>query len=173
VAKSGEKTVKEYLENRGLKAVKVPEGDIKTVDFKVYYQNRLVCYLEEKTIELTPLAWKDVDPFYNAIAKHIYEAVKQFKSVNPARTVPNVLSLTNMDPAKNVNDLFTTLTGHVITPRGKMRRIPNMKRLEDDLSLIDLYLWFDQDQLTGHIYDQETPNIEDSLIEMLGLEQNL
>lgn len=172
MAKSGEKAVKEFLESKGLKAVKIPEGDTKTVDFEVYDGLYLVCYLEEKTLELTPLAWKSVDPIYNSIAKHIYEAIKQFKSVNPDRSVTNVLSLTNMDPARGVDDLFTTLTGHFITPAGKMRRIQNMKRLENDLCLIDLYLWFDHDQLTGHIYDENAGPAVMDLVEVLKLEDH-
>ncbi len=169
MAKSGEKAVKELLESKGLKAIKIPEGDMKTVDFEVYNGLSLICYLEEKTIELTPLAWKNVDPIYNSIAKHIHEAIKQFKSVNMDRSVPNVLSLTNMDPARSIDDLFTTLTGHFITPGGKMRRIQNMKRLENDLPLIDLYLWFDHDQLTGHIYDEHASVTVLDLIKILEL----
>lgn len=170
MAKSGENAIKEFLESRGLKAVKIPEGDAKTVDFEVYNGFNLVCYLEEKTLELTPLAWKSVDPIYSSIAKHIYEAIKQFKSVNPDRSVPNVLSLTSMDPARSINDLFSTLTGHFITPAGKMRRIQNMKRLENDLPLIDLYLWFDHDQLIGHIYDENAGPAVLDLVKVLKLE---
>lgn len=172
MAKSGEKAVKEFLESKGLEAVKIPEGETKTVDFEVYSGFSLACYLEEKTIELAPMAWKNNDSIYNSIAKHMYEAIKQFKSVNPGHLVPNVLSLTNMDPAHSVNDLFTTLTGHFITPTGKMRRIQNMKRLENDLFLIDLYLWFDNDELTGHIYDENASFLVLDLVKDLKLDEH-
>jgi len=171
LSKSGEKIVKEHLDSIGLKVIKIPEGDSKTVDFEVYQSNRLVCYLEEKTVELTPLAWKGVDPIYESLARHIYEAIKQFKSVNPDNTVANVLSLTNMDPARSIENLYTTLTGYVITHRGKMRPIRNMKRLEKDLDLIDLYLWFDHDQLTGHIYDQNDTASLNDLVETFQLDK--
>ncbi len=170
MAKSGERAVREYLESKGLRVIKIPESDFKTVDFEVHFKSARICYLEEKTIELTPPAWKDVDPVYNSIARHIYDAIKQFKSVNPERIVPNVLSLTSMDPGRRVDDLFTTLTGHVVSPTGKMRLIRKMQLMEDDLPLIDLYLWFDQDGLAGHIYDEYDYARVEKLLNLLGLE---
>ena len=170
MAKSGESIVKKYLENKSIQVVKIPETSVKTVDFAVYYSGDLFFYLEEKTIELAPLAWKNVDPIYNAIGKHIYEAAKQFQSINPGREVPNVLSFTNMDPARSIDDLFTTLTGHVITSRGKLQRIEVMKKLEQRLSMIDLFLWFDQDKLVGHIGDENNTQFEEILIDVLDLE---
>ncbi len=170
MAKAGEKTVKEYLEIKGLQVVKIPESDIKTADFAVYSRSELFFYLEEKTIELTALGWKNVDPIYNSIARHIYEAMKQFKSINPKRDVPNVLAFTNQDPARSINDLFITLTGYVITMGGKMRRIHGMKKLENESFLIALYLWFDNDQLTGHIWEENNLEHEAKLAAILGLE---
>lgn len=168
MAKPGENIVKKYLEGKGLKAVKIPERDIKTVDFAVYSANELVFYLEEKTLALTPLKWKNIDPIYNAIAKDSYEAAKQFKSINPDRRVPNVLAFVNMDPAKSVNFLFATLTGHVITAGGKLRWINKMKSTEKGINLIDLYLWFDNDQLSGHIWEDNNPGYEAKLTGLLG-----
>ncbi len=169
MAKSGEFIVKNYLESRGLTVRKIPESDIKTVDFEVYSQGKLAFYLEEKTLELTPVAWKNLGSVYNAIAKHIREAVKQFKSVNPDKRVPNVLTITNMDPNRNVNHLFSALTGQVITATGKLRWINHMKSIEDDLSLIDLYLWLDNEQLSGHIWEGDNSEHQNKLSALLGL----
>lgn len=105
LAKSGENIVKAFLESKGLTVEKIPEGDVKTVDFAVYTKDGLVFYLEEKTLEPASLKWKRIDPVYLAITSHAREAAKQFKSVNPAREVPNVLSFTNLDPARDVNFL--------------------------------------------------------------------
>ncbi len=170
VAKSGENIVKAYLEKKGLKVIKIPESSAKTVDFEVYAEKEPVFYLEEKTLELTPPAWKNIDPIYNSIAGHLREAIKQFKSVNPDRKFPNVLSFTNMDPARSIDVLFTTLTGQVITPQGKLRSIDIMKKLESELKLIDLYLWFDEDKLTGHVWEGHNPHYEARLIELLKIE---
>lgn len=170
MAKPGESIVKAYLESKGLTVLKLPEGKVKTVDFKVYSGEELVFYLEEKTLELTPLTWKDVDPVYNAIAKDVYEARKQFRSVNPYRRVPNVLSFTNMDPARDINYLFGALTGHVITARGKMRRLHHFGKEEGNLPPIALYLWFDHDQLSGHIWEEAAKGFEAKLTAVLGLE---
>jgi len=169
MSKPGETILKQYLESKGLTVIKIPESDIKTVDFEVHAQGKLAFYLEEKTLEITPVAWKSIDPVYNAIAKHIKEAVKQFKSVNPDKRVPNVLAITNMDPNRNVNHLFSTLTGQVITATGKLRWINKLKSIEDDLSLIDLYLWFDNDQLSVHIYEGDNLEHQDKLTTLLGL----
>ncbi len=169
MAKPGETIVKQYLESNGLIAIKIPESNIKVVDFEVHAKGELAFYLEEKTLELTPLAWKSKDPVYNAIAKHIKEAVKQFKSVNPDKRVPNALAITNKDPNRNVNHLFSTLTGQVITASGKLHWINNLKSIEDDLSLIDLYLWFDNDQLSGHIWEGDCLEHQDKLTFLLGL----
>ncbi len=168
LAKTGENIVKDFFEKKGLKAEKIPECDIKTVDFEVHDKKGLFFYLEEKTIELMPPAWKLIDPVYNAIAKHIYEATGQFKGVNPGKTIPNVLSFTSMDPARTVNDLFVTLTGHVVTPGGKMYPIRVMKNLEKDLSVIDLYLWFNHDRLTGYIMEETDPEFASRMEQILG-----
>ena len=169
MAKPGETIVKHYIESNGLKVTKIPETDIKTVDFEVHSQGELSFYLEEKTLELTPVAWKSIDPVYNAIAKHIKEALKQFKSVNPDKIIPNVLAITNMDSNRNINHLYSTLTGQVITASGKLRWINNLKFIKDDLSLIDLYLWFDNDQLSGHIWEGDNLEHQDNLKTLLGL----
>jgi len=170
MAKPGESIVKGFLEGKGLTVLKIPEGKKKTVDFEVYSAAGLVFYLEEKTLELTPPAWKDIDPVYNAIAKHVREAGKQFRSVNPERIVPNVLSFTNRNPARDINYLFGALTGHVITAGGKMRRLQPVGGMESNLQLINLYLWFDDEQLSGHIWAENDPDTETKLAAVLGLE---
>ncbi len=170
MAKLGENAVKKYLESKGLKVEKIPEREIKTVDFAVHSKTGLAFYLEEKTLEPGSLEWKRIDPIYNTIARHVYEAVKQFKSVNPARRVPNVLSLTNLDPARDVNDLFTALTGQAITRSGKIVKLEKFGGEAEDLTLIDLYLWFDGEELSGHIWEDEAkPNYEAVLKKLLQL----
>jgi len=169
MAKPGESIVKEYLENKGLTVSKIPESEVKTVDFVVYSGTEPVFYLEEKTLEITPPAWKELDPVYNAIAKDVYEARKQFDSVNPDRVMPNVLSFTNMDPKRDINYLFAALTGHVITAGGKMRRLNQPGRGKKGLVPIDLYLWFDYDRLSGHIWEETGPDFEERLKAVLDL----
>lgn len=170
MAKSGENTVKSFLESKSLQVVKIPEGDIKTVDFKIYKDGKLLCFLEEKTIDFTLPKCNDEMTLYNSLAKHIYESIKQFKSINPGKIVPNVLSLTNMAPARSLNDLFITLSGYIITSKGKIRSIDNMKRIEKDLDLIDLYLWFDHDQYSGHICEEDHYSPGQKLVRIIGLE---
>ena len=168
MAKSGENIVRAFLESKGLTVEKIPEGDVKTVDFAVYTKGNLVFYLEEKTIEPSSGQWKRIDPVYLAIASHAHEAAKQFKSVNPARNVPNVLSFTNLDPARDVNYLFTALTGQAITRSGKTVKLEDFGRREKAPNLIDLYLWFDGYEYTGHIWEDDIePNYEDVLTKLI------
>ncbi len=170
MAKSGEKSVKNYLERKGLQVEKIPESDAKTVDFAVYSEKGLAFYLEEKTLEPASLEWKKTDPVYNSISRHVHEAVKQFKSVNPGRTVPNVLAVTNLDPGRDVNVLFAALTGQALTRSGKMIKLNKFGGDEKDRSLIDLYLWFDGGQLAGYIWeDNAEPCYEGELTKLLGL----
>ncbi len=170
LAKEGENAVKNYLESKGLQVEKIPEREVKTVDFAVYSKTGLAFYLEEKTLEPGSLIWKRIDPIYQSIARHVYEAVKQFRSVNPARNVPNILSFTNLDPARDVNFLFTALTGQAITRSGKIVKLEKFGTEEKDLTLIDLYLWFDSEELSGHIWEDEAdPNYEGVLKKYLGL----
>ena len=170
MAKLGENYVKTFLESKGLQVEKIPERDIKMVDFAVYSKDVLAFYLEEKTLEPATLKWKRIDPVYHSINSHVYEAVKQFKSVNPTRSVPNVLSFTNLDPARDVNVLFRALTGQAITRSGKVVKLEEFGKRENVLNLIDLYLWFDGEELTGHIWeDGIEPNYEGLLNKMLKL----
>lgn len=170
LAKAGENTVKAFLESKGLQVEKIPEQDIKTVDFAVYTRDFLAFYLEEKTLEPASQKWKRIDPIYQSIASHVHEAAKQFKSVNPDRSVPNVLSFTNLDPGRDVNYLFTALTGQAITRSGKVVKLEEFGNRENVLNLIDLYLWFDGEEITGHIWEDEIePNYQGFLKEKLGL----
>jgi len=169
MAKPGENVVKSYLENKGLTVRKIPESDNKSVDFEVYSGENLAFYLEEKTLELSPLIFNDRDPTYNSISKHVYEAIKQFKSTNPKRDIPNVLSFTNLDTSRDIQDLFTVLTGCALTEKGHFIRIHNIGRIEEDLSLIDLYLWFDNDQLPNHIWGENNTCLKNKLSTLLGL----
>ncbi|OPL11290.1 MAG: hypothetical protein AVO34_08715 [Firmicutes bacterium ML8_F2] len=169
MAKLGETNVRQYLESRGLTVRKIPESNFKTVDFAVQDRGELAFYLEEKTLELTPVAWGSIDPVYNNIARHIKEAIRQFSSMNPDKNVPNVLAITSMDPTKTINHLFSTLTGQIITNSGRLQLIDKMRFIKDDLTLIDLYLWFDQDQFAGHIWEVACAEHQEKLTSLLGL----
>ena len=44
-----------------------------------------------------------------------------------------------------------------------------MKSVQEELALIDLYLWFDSSQLAGHIWEGENLEHQQLLAVMLGL----
>lgn len=170
MAKPGEGIVKAYLESRGLTVKKVPESAIKTVDFAVYEKSDLSFNLEEKSLEMVTPAWKSVDPVYNALAKHIHDAAKQFRSSDPKYKVPHVLAFTSMDWARNINHLLATLTGYIITTSGKLRWVKRIEKMQNDLQWIDLYLWFNENRLTGHIWEENNLDYQKKLAELLKLD---
>jgi hypothetical protein len=86
------------------------------------------------------------DPRFNRIARHILKAVKQFSTVNPGHSLPNVLVFVNHDDGSNFNDLYETVTGYARAQSGE--RYPfhtNIAegRLGPKRADIDLYLWID------------------------------
>jgi len=151
MAEAGQDVVKKFLESKGLEVRKIPESNLKTPDFEVYLNGELYFYCEEKTLEYDDFIGCKDDPTYNSISSHVHKAVKQFKSVNPNRKVPNVLVFVNNDTLKNMHDLFTTLTGQAQLEDGTYMRIHRVGRVANDLDQIDLYLWFDKQSFTNLI----------------------
>jgi hypothetical protein len=149
---NGEKVVKEYFEKLGLIPKKIKEGDTKTPDYAVYDSNNLLFFCEEKTLEYIDFKGWENDSSRNKISKHIYEAIKQFKAVNSEHKVPNILVFNNYDPMNNPHDLFTTLTGYAISVENVKIKLHKVGRIEKDLDLIDLFLWFENGQLVNHIW---------------------
>lgn len=148
----GQKIVRNFLEERGYEVVKIPECDIKTPDFKVFLNGKLIFYCEEKTLEYDDFEGCKKDPTYNSISAHVHKATKQFKSINPLREHPNVIAFVNFDPSKDINDLFITLTGCAFIDNGEYMRIHRVGRIANDLNQIDLFLWFDNEQFTNKIW---------------------
>ena len=50
------------------------------------------------------------DPTFNRIARHVAKAVKQFDTVNPDHSLPNVLVFVNHAAGSNFNDLYETVS---------------------------------------------------------------
>ena len=77
----------------------------------------------------------------------------------PNHEVPNVLAIVNLDTLKDMHDLFITLTGYALLDNGsymKIRRVGH--RIIEDISHVDLILWFDKNQFTNYLWkdDNET-----------------
>jgi hypothetical protein len=174
VAEYGESIVKRFLENKGLKVNKIDEGDEQTPDFEVFKDLQRILFCEEKTLEYDDFIGAKNDSTYNAISRHLHKAVKQFKSVNPNHEVRNVLAIVNLDTLKDMHDLFITLTGYALLDNGsymKIRRVGH--RTIEDISHVDLILWFDKDQFINYLWkddiDNETrKNLEKLLLGELG-----
>lgn len=128
----------------------------------------MVFYCEEKTIELDDFEGGKDDPTYNSISSQVHKAVKQFKSINPNKTIPNVLAFVNFDSMKDIHDLLITLTGYTLLDNGSYRKIHNVGRVSEDLKYIDLYLWFDKEAYTNKIWGHVHEDHDRKLKEVLG-----
>ncbi|MFJ8513804.1 hypothetical protein [Lysinibacillus xylanilyticus] len=156
MAKFGETLVSDYLSQLGLKPIKINEGDEQTPDFEVNNMNdELFFFVEEKTIDSDTFL-DDVepgiiidgnDPSENALETKFRKAVKQFKSVNPDHSKPNVLAFVNLNDMVNINDLFISLTGKGITEDGKVIPLRRVGRVKNDIEHVDLCLWFEKEGL--------------------------
>ncbi|WP_145412173.1 hypothetical protein [Paenibacillus xylanexedens] len=167
MANQGQETVKRYLETLGFEVKKIPESDVKTPDFEVLLDGELVFYCEEKTLEYDDFIGCKNDPTYNSISSHVHKAVKQFKSINPNRKIPNVLAFVNFDTMKNVHDLFITLTGCAQLDDGRYMKIHRVGRVGDDLDQVDLYLWFDKENFTNQIWGEVHQDHHQKLSEIM------
>lgn len=130
----------------------------KTPDFRVFKARELVLYCEAKHAQREE--WLDKlmtaaeplelvgglrgDPVFNRLCGHIHEAAKQFNAVNPNRTHPNVLFLTNSDIHSDIYDLTAVLDGNFRGSDGELHPIYRQYsegRIKTEKYTIDLYLW--------------------------------
>ncbi|MDI3477948.1 MAG: hypothetical protein PWQ59_1473 [Thermoanaerobacterium sp.] len=156
MAEYGQSIVKAFLESKGFVAKKIPESNIKTPDFEVYKEGELVFYCEEKTLEYDDFEGLKNDSTYNAISRHLHTAAKQFNSINPNHEVPNVLAVVNLDTLKNIHDLFISLTGYALLDNGKYMKIHKVgHRIVEDISQVDLFLWFDKGQFINFLWKDD------------------
>ncbi|MGG1614575.1 hypothetical protein [Paenibacillus sp. FSL K6-2441] len=171
MAEQGQEIVKRFLESLGFEVKKIPESDVKTPDYEVYLDGELVFYCEEKTLEYDDFLGVKDDPTYNSISSHVHKAVKQFKSINPNRTIPNVIAFVNFDTLKNVHDLFITLTGHALLDNGQYMKIHRVDRVGNDLDQVDLYLWFDKENFTNLIWGEVHQDHHQKLSEIIDIKK--
>jgi hypothetical protein len=112
-------------------------------DFRMVSWRGLVGYCEVKSprddwldeqLELAPsgtiVGGARPDPTFNRIARHIEKAVTQFDTVNPDRSLPNVLVFVNHDDHASFNDLYETVTGYARAQSGE--RYPFHMHLADN-----------------------------------------
>lgn len=90
-------------------------------DFHVFRGDRTIFFCEVKTLCDTGWVGTRIDSrtIHNRIADDIHEAVKQFDSVNPSASVPNVLAFVNHDEMSIVTDIDETVTGCITTNLGE------------------------------------------------------
>ncbi|WP_160032195.1 hypothetical protein [Paenibacillus sp. An7] len=169
MAEYGESIVKQFLESRGFLVSKIQETTTtKTPDFKVYRDNKLVFYCEEKTIDNDDFEGCKNDSTYNAITRQFHNAAKQFESINSNNEVPNVLAIVNLDSLKEYHDLFISLTGHAMLDNGNYLKIRTVNDYtKKDMNYINLCLWFDKDTFKNFLWRDDKENSERKKLEKL------
>jgi hypothetical protein len=157
--------VKAMFSERGLEAVEYSGegvGSRETPDLEIRLDGELVAYcevkspgqdtwLEDQFARAEPgeiVGGARDDPIFNRLSTHIYKAAKQLDTVNPDRTVPNILVMVNHDNASGPSDLYETVTGHFLSDDGThhptMLRISE-GRIREGKQKIDLFIWIDLD----------------------------
>jgi len=139
--------VSNRLKEFGLECVKFTTEEMngrKTPDRMVLKNGNLAFYLEVKRLDQTELS--DFDG-RNRLSRRIHRAVKQFESVNPDSTYPNVLAFLNENDCLNSGDIDFLLTGFSYRKHGVLYTLyphgPRRDRIEREMSHIDLILWID------------------------------
>ena len=170
----------------GLTLLKVPQGAGRTPDFQVIQNGVPVAYcelksprdewLDDKLDEAQPgeiVGCCRNDPTFNRIGRLAQKAADQFRAVNAARSIPNILVFVNHDDASGFGDLIETFTGMFHTADGtRHATMPQTaSRLERAKSQIDLCVWIDgkTSKAQGYFFNQgATPNYLNQLCVLLG-----
>ena len=136
--------IQKLLQDKGCSVTKIKEQPYPTPDFKVQVEKQEF-FCEVKSIHGDE--WEEgerSDPTFNNIANKIHEAVKQFRSVNPDRELPNVLVLCNHRDECDSLDLEAVLTGLFHADDGTKHKIYGQYsdgKIKEEKLEIDLYVW--------------------------------
>jgi hypothetical protein len=174
------KKVELFFENRALKVSRFSKSEMrsgKTPDFKVHSHssNDLLFYCEVKSIKKDE--WLDNqmatvspgeiagglrnDPIFNRLTDDIYEATKQFDSVNPDLTFPNVIAFVNHDSSCGFLDLIAVVTGNAMTEGSgaiPIYRLYSEGRIRDKKDRIHLFIWLDDFKPLRLLFSQTNEN---------------
>ena len=117
-ARIDEEAVAEFLRTYNLEVERIPERDVRTPDFLVSTQSGYSFYCEVKGIEGIPLS----EPFLyrkanDRLKEDLKRAREQFRAVNAARLVPNILAWVSHDQRiVTLDDIVLLVEGVCITP---------------------------------------------------------
>jgi large subunit ribosomal protein L30 len=159
------------FEPRRIHAEDIPEHENKTPDFRLLKEGKLRAYCEVKSPtdgdlfelpsdlvpgEIRVQVSKDLAIFN--LARHIAKAAKQFESVNPGRTHPNILVFVNHARRKGPADLRMALEGFPGPDGRPLFPLVNevdqwevQKEVWDAARSIDLYVWVDPRKRTWQV----------------------
>jgi hypothetical protein len=142
------KLAKRLFEFKNIEARHFPKRSKgKKADFELYLKNHLFGYCELKSIIDYGCYGEHHDPTYNKIQNKIHEATKQFKSINPDHSRPNIVFFINRTKKVGWQDLWYVLTGQATPPNQSAEPIDlryfNRLARKGDLAITDYFIWAD------------------------------
>lgn len=148
----GELIFKVLFEEKGYIVERFNKHLIKqSPDFKVFLNNQLLFYCEVKDIEDLNREYfetdKKIPDEVSIILQKVYDANKQFISINPQHKVPNILAFNCKRLGMDANDLHDAILGYAEygndelklfrTHRGKVD-----ERLKNNVPQIDVFIFY-------------------------------
>jgi len=153
MSKKDENEVEEFLKSYNLTPERIKEAKLKekmeSPDFKVTSSQGDLFFCEVKSV-LTNIDDSGLSHFkcLSIISEKIHKAVKQFNTVNPKRSYPNVLIWVTHTPHVDWHRFRNILQGGIKIPSSEddklifdFRHLEPFKRIENELALIDLSIW--------------------------------
>lgn len=149
-----------FLRGRGLVPERYPKtrGRVnrKTPDFHVSGPNDAFFLCEVKSV-FTKTGSDGIlhRTTYNSLTENIYDAVKQFRSVNATHSVPNVIIWISHNFQINVRTLLNLASGRISIGRPPLvdltkYREGRLKRVFDD---VDLHIWLESDDTGQFVFN--------------------
>jgi len=158
--KTGENIVSDWLTQLGYKPKRFTKQEMrqdkKTPDFKVYDEQSLAFYCEEKTFtqsfgyDNTPAdeiaSGLDLESTkLNRLIERSRDAIKKFSDSNPNHVIPNMIAIVNHDETFFPDVIEELFRGYALTSDGeKIDYFPKAgrKRISEELHWVDAILVF-------------------------------
>lgn len=167
-------TVRKYFESLGYKCKEIDVKNLplgkQSPDFEVWKDKDLAFLCEIKTPEhrLDPIfnVYKWDTTFYK-IKKLIHKAVKQFKDYDPNHKYLSVIAFTSNHPQLDWSKFIHTVKTAVIYNGQVIRDLNALSKLnkwDQDLSYIDIVLWFQVNYLNSTAFKLDFVLNGDSLL---------
>ncbi len=172
-ARQDELLVDGYLESLGLNVARFPKHQSnKRPDRIVTTREGAIFYCEVKSLaspyDEAPITWATMG---NAVSEPLHRAAKQFRSINGARLVPNVLAWVSHSYRFSQQFFQDFVRGDVRIQGEPIASLARERfgRAARDLRVVDLHLWFQENDPPTLIFVNEVPTFVRSLSRVFSL----